>query len=363
MVSQQIASRRNKILKELVFQVVLTLVVFAFYTYDRELRDFHFRIEPHDIWFFLNYLFAASMIGYVLLPRFLYQKRYLAFSIGLLLLIAVAMSIEEGIIEKIFFPNTRGAHFPGIFFNLVGIMPIIAILSGFKFAWDAFHKQHELEELQSLVKESELQFLKSQINPHFLFNNLNNLYAYSLEQSPKTPKIILELSSVLRYTLYDCSEEYVPLDKELEQLEHFVNLSKLQLEERGEVQCSIASFPSGYCIAPLILTVFIENAFKHSVSSQNDNIRIAITVSLHEQDKLHFSCENTYSSKSNTEHLSKGIGLENVKKRLELLYPHQHDLKLSVSDHLYRVELLVDLLPLEFAERKGAFAKTSTPEK
>ena len=93
------------------------------------------------------------------------------------------------------------------------------LLVGFKFAWDAQNKQTELEQLRNVVTESQLQFLKSQINPHFLFNSLNNLYSYALENSPKTPEIILELSSLLRYMLYECQEEQVPLSKEVKYLE------------------------------------------------------------------------------------------------------------------------------------------------
>lgn len=336
-------SRSNR-RKELLFQILLVLLVFAFYTYDKDQRDLSFRIEAHDCWFFVNYVVGAFIIGYFLLPRYLYRKRYLAFGIGLLLVIAAVMGVEEGIIEKVYFPDTRGAHFPGIFFNLVGIMPVMTILAGFKFAWDAITKQRELEELQSLVKESELQFLKSQINPHFLFNNLNNLYAYALEQSPKTPRIILELSSVLRYTLYDCAEEYVALDKEMEQLEHFVNLSKLQLEERGEVRCTIEPMPSGRRIAPLILSVFIENAFKHSVSSQRKDILIDIRVASTADGQLVFTCENSFTSTSNTDRLSKGIGLENVRKRLDLLYPDRYELHIDAGADRYRVELKLGLV-------------------
>ncbi|MGB0175995.1 MAG: sensor histidine kinase [Owenweeksia sp.] len=200
-----------------------------------------------------------------------------------------------------------------------------------------------MEQLQSVVKESELQYLRSQINPHFLFNNLNNLYAYALEQSPKTPEIILELSGVLRYMLYECQERYVSLSKEVEQLRNFVNLSRMQFEDRGEIRLSVKETGEDYQIAPLILPVFVENACKHSLSSQSDNISISIELSLKDNGELQFVCENTFSPESNTDRLSRGIGLENVQKRLELLYPDAYHLNINTTGNVYRVELYLQL--------------------
>lgn len=124
------------------------------------------------------------------------------------------------------------------------------MIVAFKLAWDASVKQREVNELKDLIKESELQFLKSQINPHFLFNNLNNLYSYALDNSPKTPSIILELSSVLRYMLYDCKENFVPLAKEIKHLKNFTALNELQIEDRGSVRFETENLGGNYTIAP-----------------------------------------------------------------------------------------------------------------
>lgn len=329
---------------ELGFQLLLHAMVFTFYAFDHvKHHKLQVQVDPFEVVFFLNYAFAALIINYVLLPRFLYRKKMVPFFVGVVVLIAFVIVMEEGVLEQIFFPDTRGSSFPGVVYNLLNALPTITILTGFKFAWDAITQQRQLEQLQMAVKESELQYLKSQINPHFLFNNLNNLYAYALEQSPKTPEIIIELSGVLRYMLYECKEAYVPLQKELEQLENFVNLSQLQFEERGEVSFAQHNITSGYKIAPLILSVFVENAFKHSSSSQSDNIKIDIAVTLNNKGVLHFRCANSYSSQSNTHDLSKGIGLENVKKRLELLYPHSHTLAFEVTDEMYGATLTLEL--------------------
>lgn len=325
--------------KEVFFQLVLHLLVFTFYSFDKE----HPQIAGHHFAFFLSYALAAFIINYGLLPRFLYRKKYLYFLLSFVLVVAAVIWVEERILEPIYFPGRRADTFPGVFFSTVQVLPIITILVGFKFAWDALGKQRELDVLKDAVRESELQFLKSQINPHFLFNNLNNLYSYAIENSPKTPTIILELSSVLRYMLYECREQYVPLSKEIEQMEHFTRLNQLQIEERGEVNFRSQIIPTGYQIAPLILIVFIENAFKHSQASQSDNIFIDIEVQVSEAGQLNFYCKNNFQPTSNTTSLSQGIGLENVRKRLELIYPDTHRLQIRKSDDLYEVHLTLDL--------------------
>ena len=329
----------NTSTKEIVFQVVLHLVVFIFFSFDRA----HPLIEVHEVVFFLVYAAVALLINYILLPRFYYRKKYIPFALYILLVIIAVILVEELILERIFFSDTRANNFPGVLFTLVQILPVITILVGFKFARDALVKQSLVDELQHNIIESELQFLKSQINPHFLFNNLNNLYSYALTGSPKTPEIILELSGVLRYMLYECKEKYVPLKKEIMQLENFVNLNKMQIEGRGEVRFSAPNLESNYQIAPLILVVFIENAFKHSSASQSDDIFIEIDMRLSDQGRLNFSCKNTFQKQSNYDRIETGIGLENVRKRLALLYPDAHELDIRKGDDHYEVKLSIDL--------------------
>lgn len=325
--------------QELLFQLVLHCLVFSFYSFDQEDPG----IEAYQVVFFLNYTLATFVISYVLLPRFFYKKKYALFFVLAALMVAAVIFIEEMVLEQIYFPDSRGTNFPGIFYSLWEVMPVITILSGFKFAWDALTKQREVDELKAMIQESELQFLKSQINPHFLFNNLNNLYSYAIENSPKTTEIILELSSVLRYMLYDCREKYVSLEKEIEQLRNFTRLSEMQIEERGEVEFTTYNIEPGYRIAPLILLVFIENAFKHSQSAQSSNIFIDITIRLQDDGLLEFSCINNYQAGDCEHENPGGIGLENVKKRLALLYPDTHELHIRQQEDSYEVQLRLQL--------------------
>lgn len=335
----RIASFFNTTSKEVIFQILLHGVLFLFFSFDRNQPEIH----EYKIVAFLNYALGALVINYILLPRYFYKKNYLYFFGFVIIVVAGIIALEELVLERIYFPDTRGKHFPGVFYSLLDVMPVIAILAGFKFAWDASLKQREVEELRSSVKESELQFLKSQINPHFLFNNLNNLYSYAIEQSPKTPTIILELSSVLRYMLYDCKEDFVGLGKEIEHLKNFTQLNELQIEERGKVTFNADDIPSGYLIAPLILSVFVENAFKHSTASQSEAIIIDIRIKLDANGQLDFECKNSFRPVTNIDKLSNGIGLRNVKKRLQLLYPDAHTLRIKDSNNLYSVYLKMNL--------------------
>jgi len=262
----------------------------------------------YKVSFFLNYASAAVVINYLILPKYYYKKKFYGSFIFITLIITTIILVDEFILEQIYFPLTRGKYFPGIAFTLIETLPIIIIFVGCKLAWDFNKKQSEVDALKSLVKESELQFLKSQINPHFLFNNLNNLYSYSIENSPKTPSIILELSSVLRYMLYDCKEDYVCLVKEIQHLKNFTALNELQVEHRGEIQFKHSNdIPTHFNIAPLILNVFIENAFKHSTNSQSDNIKININITIDEKGFVKFICKNNFLPLNNDKYLSKGF--------------------------------------------------------
>ncbi|MEO2050923.1 MAG: histidine kinase [Allomuricauda sp.] len=325
--------------KELLFQIVVHVVVLLFFSIDRNAET----LVLNKAIFVLYYSVATLLVTFYLMPRFLYRKKYWQFFLDFALVVAAVIAIEELVIEPFMFPNTkRGDTFPGVYISLLGILPVMFILAASKFGWDAMQKQAEIDELQNAIQESELQFLRSQVNPHFLFNNLNNLYSYALQNSPKTPEIILEMSGVLRYMLYESKEQFVPLKKELEQLGNFIRLYKLQIEDRGKVEFQVGKIKGDYKIAPLILIVFIENAFKHSQSGQSSNIEIDISVEV-KDGVLEFHCNNNFESVPSLDTVAKGIGLRNVKKRLELLYPKKHQLDIKEESNSYQVYLRLDL--------------------
>ncbi|MCT4589935.1 MAG: histidine kinase [Carboxylicivirga sp.] len=327
----------SRLKREIIYWGILFILLFLFEAFERH----HSHFEWNQFFFILLYCFASIFISYVLIPQFLYKKKILKFSLSIGVTFVMVGLIEELILEKLFSEYEVAVHF-NMFSAFVSMLPPILIFTGFKFAWDALEKENKIEKLSRVAAENELLFLNSQINPHFLFNNLNNLYASALENSPHTPHIILQLSSILRYMLYDCRKPCVALSSEVENLEKFIGLYRLQLGSDSEIIFDVQGVNRHLQIAPLIIIVFVENAFKHSQSSQTSAIKINIALRV-EDNTLKFTCENTYGEEANTQDLAKGIGLANVKNKLRLVYPDSHRLEISRNEGWYKVFLEIEL--------------------
>ncbi|AXE16725.1 hypothetical protein DR864_02755 [Runella rosea] len=204
--------------------------------------------------------------------------------------------------------------------------------------------QYQLREAQQVAahSKSELQLLQSQLSPHFLFNTLNNLYGLSITQHEKIPPLLLKLSDLLRYSVYETKELFVPLKDELAYINNYIDFEKIRIGERLMLTMSIESLPKADIkITPMLLIVFIENAFKHSKNTVDERIFIEITLKTW-SDSILFSVKNSYNPAQEVENSSEkhsGFGLVSVKKRLELLYPNQHELKIEEKDGFYHVML------------------------
>lgn len=334
---------------EILYQLTIVVVLFIFFSHNQEGTEqvsLPALFAPAKLAFFANYMLGAMVINYMLLPILYYKKKPLLFAVSVLTLLALIVLIDELFLEQIFFPDTRGTYFPGISYTIIETLPIILIFTVFKFAWDFHRKEREMDQLKSLAQESEIKFLKSQVNPHFLFNNLNNLYARALKNSPKTPGIILELSSVLRFMVYDSKKNNIPLSREMEHLKHYTSLYILQMENRGDVRFETELESAQFVISPLLLVIFVENAFKHSTSTQSADICILIKVRVTRKGWLTFVCENSYSREYQAICTDSGIGLENVRKRLQLAYPNQHKLNIINDGQTFKVDLQMQLKPL-----------------
>jgi len=293
-----------------------------------------------------NYALLVTVVNYFLLPKLFYRGRYLLFVLSLLLVLVLAGSLEEGLIERIFYPDGRGQE--GITWHsmqhvLQEISPTLILFLFLKLASDRQQQQQHTQNLHREKLGSELKFLKSQINPHVLFNNLNNIYSYAQERSEKTPEMILRLSNIMRYMLYECEGSYVPLKKEIRYLENYIQLQQIQMEDRGEVTFRILGDPAGYRVAPLLLIAFVENCFKHSLQTQVSGISIDITARVSE-GIFYFMAENNYAEEAQVEDKVGGIGLQNVRQRLELLYPDQHELDFHRSNGIFWVQLRLNLI-------------------
>lgn len=204
--------------------------------------------------------------------------------------------------------------------------------------------QRKMNLLRSQSIETELRFLKSQINPHFLFNTLNSLYALTLKKSDDAPEIVLKLSEMMRYMLYECNEKMVPLSKELKSLQNYLELEKLRHLNDAVITFNIDGVITDQKIAPLMFMTFMENSFKHGLSNQLEGHYVKININIRKEHIL-FEIENSNAPKtvSYSKNKNKGIGLKNIKRRLTILYPKKHRLSIENTQEKYAVRLELDL--------------------
>ena len=196
--------------------------------------------------------------------------------------------------------------------------------------------------LKAEKAEAELALLRSQVNPHFFFNTLNNLYSLVVHQSEKAPEVILKLSDMMRYTIYEGKKDKVSLKEEIEYLQGYIDLHKIRYQKEVDIRFE-TSEESELQIAPLLFIVPLENAFKHGVESLREGAYIHASVKTDIQnEKLVFEISNNFEEKESES--KKGIGLENLRQRLELLYPEQHQLDIVKEEGVFTVTLQLDTL-------------------
>lgn len=302
-----------------------------------------------------------------LLPRYLLQGRYALFALYGLYALIGSVYLELVVLMTTFILlagyNVQRMSPPilDVFGLIVGLYAVVflAVAADLATRWHRLRAEHDETERARLeaerarleaelaLREAELARLKGQMQPHFLFNTLNNLYGLTLERSDDAPEVVLRISEVLDYVLYRCDKALVPLSDELEHLKTHLELERLRYDERIDIRLDLdGKLPNG-CIAPLLLTPFIENSFKHGVARTNKNSWVNIRVCT-ENGRLHFSVENGKPDPGGTAPGPKaadaaGIGLENVKRRLCLLYPDAHELIIEDLPDRYAVRLRIPI--------------------
>jgi LytS/YehU family sensor histidine kinase len=228
-----------------------------------------------------------------------------------------------------------------IILNLSAVLAIAIAIKLLKRWW---LKQREAEQAARAKISAELQLLKAQIHPHFLFNSLNNIYSFALEASPKAPEMIKKLSGLLHYMLYECKQDKVSLTKELMMINDYISLEKIRYGERLKIDIQLPKDNDHQMIAPLLLIPFVENSFKHGTSKMLSNpyVRLNITV---QGDMLYFKLTNSrpVAIEEITVDGNRGLGLKNVRKRLELLYPKKYELQIMDDSSAYSVWMKIDM--------------------
>jgi len=279
-----------------------------------------------------------------LIPRLLLARNYLLYILSLGLAI-VSVCFPLSIVVHIVVENEelQTLIWSDSFFLFLIINVIFTVITTMvlKLVKQWYSDQKTTKDLQQEQLQTELKFLKSQINPHFLFNSLNNLYALTLSKSDSAPEVVLRLSNILRYILYESNEGYVSVRKEMEHVKDYVAVEKLRLGMGVSIDIDIDDAIQDDPVEPMLFLTLVENAFKHSEDILPEKRFIRIHAKSLDTG-FRFLIENTFSpSKRDSE--TGGIGLENIKKRLNLIYPNQHDIKSSTADGVYRVDLIIKL--------------------
>ena len=309
-----------------------------------------------DLFYAPTDMIAVYFTIYFLFPKFLYQRKYFLFALFFflflfILLVGISLPLQyygrrllfpERYLENVFSLYEYMKHSflmsATIKLMIVGIASTIKLMSNWV---KSQQKQKKLEkeklEIALKLREAELKFLKTQINPHFLFNALNNLYGLTLEKSDIAPQIVLKISSLLDYMLHDCNVTLISLEKEIQSLRDYIDLQKIRYGDEANISFEIDGNTKSMRIAPLLLLPFVENAFKHGLTKNfgKGNVKINIKI---QADNFLFTVENDNFSKVD-EQGRHGIGLENVKKRLELQYKEKYRLKIMSTNGKYKIFL------------------------
>ncbi|MCO5936523.1 histidine kinase [Mucilaginibacter sp. RB4R14] len=282
--------------------------------------------------FYLNYL--------LLIPKYLDVKKYKHYAIYIISALIVFGIIKYGaaVIFKPIALERAGktiTFWQYAFSTLFTSIIFIFLSTVLKFTIDWFLNERVQRDLENQRLSAELSFLKSQINPHFLFNSLNSIYSLAYQKSDTTPEAILKLSEIMRYMLYECNDNRVELTKELQYLQNYIDLQKIRFGNNAFINFEVTGEVTNQHIVPLLLISFIENAFKHGVA--NDALSpILLKINI-EDGKLYFFIQN--KKHTHNRDSSGGIGLANVRRRLDLLYPGKYNLDIRDEADTFTVQL------------------------
>ena len=281
-----------------------------------------------------------------LFPKFFLERKYfiyISLGIGMILLLSgiqiqLIPPISDGFITSFLNENLR------YFIRVAVSMEAIFLLSLlFALVVNFLYRQKREAAIQKEQLLSELRFLKSQLNPHFLFNTLNNVYSLCHLKDDKAAPMVMKLSELMRYMLYDCQEKEVPLAQEIRFIQNFIALQRLKTDWEQQLEVRISGQIEKYKIAPLLFLPFIENLSKHSNLDSQPSAHAQIELAISPTHELSYKMENSIRSTPISQTPSSGIGLSNLQKRLALLYPNQHELYYEKANDIFKVQLTLQL--------------------
>ncbi len=293
----------------------------------------------------LDLALMISITNYILIPQLLYKKQYVLFVLAFGALILISSVIKMNLLGRLLnnpeLLNWSGNLKKRIYDNIIPHFFLVIAGAAIKLMFDYGALQKRMAETAKEKAEAELNFLKSQINPHFVFNSLNSIYFLINKDNADARGALHKFSEMLRYQLYEVNDDKIPIEKEIVYLKDYVDLQQLRKDEKYAVQFNCAPDVKRFSIEPLLLVPFVENAFKHisHFSDKTNYVRVDMFLA---NETFIFSVVNSKEEQATTE-LQGGIGMTNVKRRLELLYPGRHELKIDNTENTFTVQLNLQL--------------------
>lgn len=274
---------------------------------------------------------------YLLFPNFFFTKKYLIYSLLLVLIVGLgALSL------KLLFPSGNTSFSIPIFQHFTNLLFFVVITSSLKFLREFLRKQELLIKSENEQLKTELSLLKSQVNPHFLFNTLNNLYGLILQnQNSQAAEITLKLSDLMRFLLESSKTEKVSLKKEIQFLEDYLALEKIRLSAQADIRLEVSGLENDIFIAPLLFIPLLENAFKHGLQTLSKDSFAHFSLAL-QGNELYFEAHNSVGKLLENQAKS-GTGLDNLRKRLALIYPTKHFLEIEEKENSFKLTLQINL--------------------
>jgi hypothetical protein len=330
--------------------LVFWLIYFTFNTlrWGSYYGDFWLSLKGNLVEFPIHIVLCYSTI-YLLIPKLIYKRKFILFS-GIIILFIFGLTFFKYQLTYWFVSQNVWLEGPektvDFTFNyalvmMLGEFYVLSFVTAIKITADFLRESSRAARLEKAQMETELRFLRSQISPHFFFNTLNNIYSLSLEQSTKTPDVVLKLSELMRYLVYETKPNKQSLKKELHCIQNYLDLERIRYGELLNIDLSISGDIEGKKIAPMLLIPFVENAFKHGANKNIGEVCIKIDFIIND-GFLYFKIRNTATSEAYVPklHTTGGIGIENVKKRLELGYAKE---EFQLEIHNLKNEFIVDL--------------------
>ncbi|AUS06554.1 sensor histidine kinase [Pseudotamlana carrageenivorans] len=324
----------------------MSYFLFNFVRWGSYFNDYWYSLKSNLVEFPIHIIIVYINI-YYLIPRFILRKKYWTYILYLVIALFMVYLVRTGLnyvlVTKDIWPE---AETPAEFMSLnhiiaviLGELYVIGFTTAIKIVIDWSIEKRLNEDLAKLQMSTELKYLRTQIQPHFFFNTLNNLYALTLSKSDNAPNLVLKLSDMMQYILYEVNSSKASLLKEINHINNFIEIERIRFNDRVHAEMDITGDIEDICVPPLLLLSFVENCFKHGMK-QNDQLKIHMSFEVLNSGYLVINITNNFNPNVlNTE--NSGIGNQNAKRRLNLLFSNNYILDSTVEDNMYKLYLKI----------------------